>query len=289
MKIACYFTPVPDVCIYKKRWITQWIHGIPKTDSSLYIVNRVEQCKIIFTVITDYEKIYLEHKKLIDLNHIKFIIISCQDTPFDNTAILDNDNILFVLDHCKNTTLKNTKIISLSNTQNRFVFREGVSLLKNREYDLVFFGKINLGNEYQDHRTQVIKKMKEFGLKYPQYKVKTGETVSLKEYYHYLLSSKILISPYGYGPWSLKDFEAVCTGTHVIKPNIYYECYPNYYANMDDYEDNLDRFDEIVLRTLQHIDETQQKVDKNREMFQQYNIQKQVKQLEMLIQSKFIM
>ena len=286
MKINCYFSPIPDVCIYKKKWYTQLIHGINKTESSLHIVNSIQRCNIIFTIINTYSEIYEKDKEYIDKNNVKFIIISCQDTPFEDLEIFKNQNILLVLDHCRKNYVQNPKIVCLLNTQNRFIYNENAKKLKDRQYDLVFFGKIKLGNDYETHRTQVVNKMNDFGKKYQNYKVVTGEFVSMKEYLHYLENSKILISPYGFGVWSLKEFEAVCNGTHVVKPNIYYECYPNYYKNMDHYSDDLNKFDETILNVLENIDIVQDKVDKNREMFRNYNFYIHIKELEMLIHER---
>jgi hypothetical protein len=66
MKINCYFCPVPDVCIYKKKWYTQFIHGLNKTETSLHIVNSIQKCNIIFTTINSYSEIYEKNKEYID-------------------------------------------------------------------------------------------------------------------------------------------------------------------------------------------------------------------------------
>lgn len=58
--------------------------------------------------------------------------------------------------------------------------------------------------------------------------------VSRKQYYQELLSSKIVISPFGLGEITLKDFEVFLTGGLLIKPDMsHMETWPNFYRNND--------------------------------------------------------
>lgn len=280
MTYKIYFDTIPEGCIYKCNWTKQLIKGITRFSNSLRITHNIETCHFIACIPDRYTILYNSNKSIIDNQNIKFIIISFQDSSIQDQDLFYNDNILLVLDHCKDLTVKNNKILCCLNTQNRFQFNNDVLPIKNREYDVIFFGAIRFGGIYQKHREEVVQALEHFSKKYPQFKIKFGNSIKYDDYINYLKNSKILLSPYGFGVWSLKDYESVCNGTHVIKPDIFYECYPNYYQNMDHYNNNTEKLEELLLKCLNNLDEVQSKVDKNRQLYINYNLNDQTKFLE---------
>ena len=283
-RLKIYFDTLPEGCIYKCNWIKQLIKGIQRCGELLELTGSIETCNIIACISDRYNILYNNNKSIIDNQTIKFIIISFQDSSIEDHGTFYNNNILLVLDHCKDLNVKNKKILCALNTQNRFQFNDNVLPIKDREYDIIFFGKIKCGGEYQKHREDLVQSLEQFSKKYPQFKIKFGNTIKYEDYLNYLKNSKILLSPYGFGVWSLKDYESVCNGTHVIKPDIFYECYPNYYQNMDHYYNNNENIEKKLLNCLNNLDEVQLKVDKNRQLYLSYNLKDQIKMLEDNIQ-----
>lgn len=279
-RLKVYFDTLPEGCVYKCRWSTQLIKAIKQFGNLLEITGSIETCNIIACISGRYNILYDNNKSIIDNQTIKFIIISFQDSSIEDHGTFYNNNILLVLDHCKDLTVKNKKILCALNTQNRFKFNHNVLPIKDREYDVIFFGKITLGGVYQQHREELVKSLQSFSIKYPEFKIKFGDTIKYEDYLNYLKNSKILLSPYGFGVWSLKDYESVCNGTHVVKPDIFYECYPNYYQNMDHYQNDINNLEKVLLDCLNNLDEVQIKVDKNRQLYLNYNLKDQIEMLE---------
>ena len=102
------------------------------------------------------------------------------------------------------------------------------------------------------------------------------KSVPLKRYYSILLDTKLFISSYGWGEFSLKNYECICFGCHVLKSEIYFESYPNYYANMDSFKIDLSDLEDHIINALKNLDTCQSKVDKNRELFLSSNTNIQI-------------
>ena len=64
----------------------------------------------------------------------------------------------------------------------------------------------------------------------------TGGIVSKKEYINELKSSRVTISPFGYGEICYRDFEAVLSGTTLIKPDVsHLETFPDFFLPNETY------------------------------------------------------
>lgn len=77
------------------------------------------------------------------------------------------------------------------------------------------------------HRQLVLEQLKDYQ--------KIGHVNPLK-YYLEIIQSKIVISPFGWGEFSIRDFEAFINGNILIKPNMdHLETYPNFYLPYETY------------------------------------------------------
>lgn len=155
----------------------------------------------------------------------------------------------------------------------RKIFVHDVEPIQNRTYDIVFLGTINYGNNNISRiRTDVVEKIKNIchnkGLTYI-----AQSSIPIYKYYNILKSTKIFVSTYGWGEFSLKEFECICMGCHIIKVGKYFECSPNYYENIDNVRIDLSDFEEKITHLLSsdNISNTQLKVDKNRSLFLKNN------------------
>jgi hypothetical protein len=180
------------------------------------------------------------------------------------------------------------KTLCLLNISNLFsrVFNDNILPLKNRKYDIVFLGNIHYDNLISKHRQDVILKLKEFKKKY-NYNIFFGNDnsvkISLNEYYRILKKTKIFISPWGWGEWSLKEFECICLGCHVVIPYKHMENFPNFFENFDDFDIDFNNFESKLLYMLNNLDEIQHKVDLNRQLFKNYNLENQINILEKIL------
>lgn len=89
------------------------------------------------------------------------------------------------------------------------------------------------------------------------------------EYVDYLLDTKVIISPWGYGPWCIRDFEALCCGCIVIKP----ECsnvltYPDIYSSHSQHliwtDIQFNNLRDQLEYCYANLDEMQARVDRSR-------------------------
>ena len=110
-----------------------------------------------------------------------------------------------------------------------------------------------------------------------------GSSIPLHKFYRILKNTKIFISPWGCGEWSLKEFECICFGTHCIIPNKHLENYPNYYSNFDEYLLDFTNLEDVILNSLNNLDIIQEKIENNKKLFSEYSNEKQVKLIEKLL------
>ena len=156
--------------------------------------------------------------------------------------------------------------------------------LEQRSTDLFFSGRTQyLRARFNDHPTMHRKRFEEMWDSLPGARKqlityddfagtrKAGKpTTSLKYPYEYvdaLLDSKVIVSPWGWSPWCVRDFEALACGCVVIKP----ECsnmlvYPDIY----DPDKNLMLWGDLMYDNLhdqirycyENLDEMQSRVDR---------------------------
>lgn len=86
-------------------------------------------------------------------------------------------------------------------------------------------------NQYYDaHRKKCIEVINRLKTKFNIHTLEAGKHVPINEYYHSMMSSKILIAPFGYGEIAPRDIECVQFGTVLIKPDMsHLETVPNIY------------------------------------------------------------
>ncbi len=73
-------------------------------------------------------------------------------------------------------------------------------------------------------------------LDYKVAKLDKGKRVSQQEYYNYIINSKIILAPFGYGEMAPRDLEAAMFGAVLIKPDMsYIDTNPNPYINGETY------------------------------------------------------
>lgn len=112
-----------------------------------------------------------------------------------------------------------------------------IRLLNNRNYDLFFAGSIGYGDELiTKHREECIKNIKKLENKYniliPELNNKVNRRkIKFKDYIEKLQNTKILVSPWGYGEFSHKDYEALMCGCILFKPGDHFYSYPNIYQD----------------------------------------------------------
>jgi hypothetical protein len=282
--INCYLSPITNCCNYKKRWQVIVYDKLKSHNQSQFIiVDDIKNAYLIFCIYgyynNDYNcdiyKIYQTYKNDFDENKKKFVLICCRDTLLNTiNETFDKYVLCYLEQHIKIPIISN-KILCILNTSHIFYrqYINDIIPLKNRIYDVVFLGTLNYtDNKITQHRKELCEKLIEI-CKNNKFNYIVNSSISIKQYYKILKKTKIFVSPYGWGEWSLKDYECICYGCHVVKPNIYYESYPNYYKNMDHYNDDLSQLEPLLIDLLYNkIDIIQEKVNKNRQLFINYNI-----------------
>lgn len=261
---------------YKRNFLNQLI-SLVNISEKLERCWEIEKADIVFTIIDFINDGELNDKKL--------IVYSLQDNSFSNQLIIVNNNILFALDHCKNMKLikeYNKKVFCLLNISELFKnkYQSEILPLCDRKYDVVFMGTTQYDEKITKHRIDVIKNIEKVCIKYNLKYYTSNLPIKYSKYIKILNNAKIFISPYGWGEFSLKEYECICYGAHIVKPKIYFEYYPNYCENMDDFEIDFSNFESKILNILENLDEAQKKVDSNRKMFLDYSEQKHCAELE---------
>jgi hypothetical protein len=162
-------------------------------------------------------------------------------------------------------------------------YQSEVLPLSNRKYDVVFMGTTQYDEKITKHRMDVIQYIEDVCRKNNLECYTSTTPIKYSKYINILNNTKIFISPYGWGEFSLKEYECICYGAHIVKPKIYFQYYPNYCENMDDFEIDLSNFESKILDILANLDDAQKKVDSNRKMFLDFCVNKHLAELENII------
>tara|TARA_B100001063_G_scaffold138607_1_gene129485 strand:- start:14425 stop:15393 length:969 start_codon:yes stop_codon:yes gene_type:complete len=302
-------------CFYKKNFGNQLINLV---NDSIFLnkVNNITEADIIITIGDFVNDICLKNKKL--------IVYSLQDNCLLNDGLSNNENVLLILDHYKATDVGNIynvingnrlkyflskhydkdisftslnfinnsyskKLKCLLNISKLFSIRyqNKVKSLNERRYDLVFLGNTNYDKNITKHRLDTKKMIQKICRKNNLKYFLNYKPIKYTNYVNIISNTKIFVSPYGWGEFSTKDYECICYGTHILKPKIYFEYYPNFCKNMDDFEVDFSNFEEKVLHILNNIDNAQKKVDNNRKMFLEYNEKNHLLELEKIIKEVY--
>lgn len=273
---------------YKRNFLNQLIKLVDISEK-LERCHEIEKADIIFTIADFVNDSELIGKKL--------VVYSLQDNSFANENIILNKNVLFVLDHCKlcNDTSVNSqseeynKVVCLLNISELYKnkYQPKVLPLYQRKYDVVFMGTTQYDEKITKHRLDVIKNIEDVCRKNNLQCYTSTAPIKYSKYINILNNTKIFISPYGWGEFSLKEYECICFGAHIVKPKIYFQYYPNYCENMDDFEIDFTNFESKILHILANLDNSQKKVDSNRKMFLDYCENKHLAELEDKIMNIF--
>ena len=256
---------------YKRNFLNQLIKLVD-ISQKLERCHEIEKADIVFTIGDFVNNDELIGKKL--------VVYSLQDNSFSNHDIINNKNVLFVIDHCK--IEEYNKVVCLLNISELYKnkYQTEVFPLSNRKYDVVFMGTTRYNEKITKHRLDVIKNIEDVCRKNKLQCYTSTTPIKYSKYMNILNNTKIFISPYGWGEFSLKEYECICFGAHIVKPKIYFQYYPNYCENMDDFEIDFSNFESKILHILANLGEAQKKVDSNRKLFLDYCVNKHCSELE---------
>ena len=266
-------------CSFYKRNFLNQLTKLVDISQKLERCREIEKADIVFTIADFVNDGELVGKKL--------LVYSLQDNSFSNQEIINNKNVLFVIDHCKSEEYN--KVFCLLNISELYKnkYQTEVLPLSKRKYDVVFMGTTQYDEKITKHRLDVIKNIEDVCSKNNLQCYTSNVPIKYSKYMNILNNTKIFISPYGWGEFSLKEYECICYGAHIVKPKIYFQYYPNYCENIDDFEIDFSNFESKILNILANLDNTQKKIDSNRKMFLDYCINKHCAELEDKIMNTF--
>ena len=141
-----------------------------------------------------------------------------------------------------------------------------------REYDVTFRGTVNY-NSRQDpvnaQRSKVLKLLTTL-----PHKIATGGVVTRSQYLNELRTSKITISPFGYGEVCYRDFETFISGSVLVKPSMeHLQTFPNLFIPGETYvpvDWNLNNLEETIDRILSNYNFYKEIAANGQEHYQKY-------------------
>jgi hypothetical protein len=252
----------------------------------------VDHCKICnATSVNSQSEFTSDHCKICNATSVN----SQSEFTSDHCKICNatsvNSQSEFTSDHCKIIGANkdyNKKVFCLLNISELYKnkYQSEVFPLSQRKYDIVFMGTTQYDEKITKHRMDVIQNIKEVCRKNNLECYTSDKPIKYTNYTNILNNTKIFISPYGWGEFSLKEYECICFGAHIVKPKIYFQYYPDYCTNMDDFEIDFTNFESKILDILSNLDNAQKKVNSNRKMFLDYCTYKHCAELENIILEK---
>ncbi|KAL4444179.1 hypothetical protein ABPG75_011916 [Micractinium tetrahymenae] len=154
--------------------------------------------------------------------------------------------------------------------------------LNERPYDVTFIGKLEYEAKAEVsgvtiHRQAAVKALSAFrdkwGHKYKVY-VPQGERLDYHEYIQLLKQSKLVLSPWGWGEWSHKDFEILMSGCVVIKPRAdIFKIHPAIFEHnvtAISTKEDLSDLEEQILPFLQDLPRAQAMATRQQGLFRKY-------------------
>ena len=201
-------------CFYKRNFLNQ-LTKLVDISEKMERCWEIEKADIVFTIWDFVNNSELVGKKL--------VVYSLQDNSFRNQEIINNKNVLFVTDHCKSEVYN--KVVCLLNISELYKnkYQTEVLPLSNRKYDVVFMGTTQYDEKITKHRLDVIKNIEDICRKNNLEYYTSSAPIKYSKYMNILNNTKIFISPYGWGEFSLKEYECICYGAHIVKPKIYFQ------------------------------------------------------------------
>jgi len=258
----------------------------------LVIISCQDPVTIIKSAIINQNVLYMfDHLKLINVPNffLKFNnSYSYSKYLLNEYYKLENENIIYDEDNeFKRLYEHKTKCILNTSNIYRRIYDDSPLPLSERKYDVIYIGNLNFTGLLLPHRKDVVEKLKVISqnnnLNVYLGENNDGNKLSLHKYYRMLKKTKIVISPWGWGEWSLKEFECICFGVHCIIPNKHLINYPNFNQNFDEYSVDFSDLEEKIMFAINNLDITQQKINANRTLFLEYNNEKQINQIEELL------
>lgn len=104
--------------------------------------------------------------------------------------------------------------------------------LAQRSIDIAFLGGTQEHEVLKKHRANAAAAIHAMGSRHPQLRVVAGlkKTKTVGEFYELLRDVKFFVSPYGYGEFANKDYEAILSGCVLVKPLAHQlTAFPNIY------------------------------------------------------------
>ncbi|PSC76930.1 hypothetical protein C2E20_0555 [Micractinium conductrix] len=155
--------------------------------------------------------------------------------------------------------------------------------LAERPYDVTFIGKLEYEAKAEvsgvtTHRQAAVKALSAFRDKWGhQYKVYVpqGERLEYHEYIALLKQSKLVLSPWGWGEWSHKDFEILMAGCLIIKPRAdIFKIHPNIFQHnvtAISTKEDLSDLEQQVLPFLKDLPRAQTAATRAQGLFRHYS------------------
>ncbi|KAK9814824.1 hypothetical protein WJX72_012074 [[Myrmecia] bisecta] len=148
--------------------------------------------------------------------------------------------------------------------------------LAGRQYDVAFMGSLRSeGTPVYYHRLRAQEELLQLKQEHPELRVTASEkSFNYEDYLGRLRDVKILVSPYGYGEYALRDYEGWLSGAVVIKPRSdHLLAYPDLYKPLNTvYSVNVNFTDlrQTVMHILDNLDEAQKVVQRAQDMLRKY-------------------
>jgi len=104
--------------------------------------------------------------------------------------------------------------------------------LAERSIDIAFLGGTQEHEVLKKHRAKAAAAIQALGSRHPHVRVVAGlkKTKTVGEFYELLRDVKFFVSPYGYGEFANKDYEAILSGCVLVKPLAHQlTAFPNIY------------------------------------------------------------
>lgn len=145
-----------------------------------------------------------------------------------------------------------------------------VPALASRHRDLMFFGKVEYKGNHQDgidlHRQLCVTKIRELAAKLNLSQETKFGKIAFKDYCSKLAGSRIMVSPFGYGEWSIKTYEALAYGCVPIVAlgDFRVETSPPIYKALPHCKMDYSDLEQVVTSILSNLDHWQKVVDQLR-------------------------
>lgn len=141
---------------------------------------------------------------------------------------------------------------------------------KERPIGSTFRGALKGGNvNYAYQRNKVIKLFS----RESQSDLQTGDIVSKRKYMNELSRSKTCVSPFGWGEVCYRDFEAILSGSLLIKPDMsHLETYPDVYKKDETYVPlrwDIADLEETLNRVLDNYESYQPLVENSQQIYKE--------------------